>query len=151
MIHSYQKPLVGETVGIVFGSFAPLHQGHLDLNMRAKKECDAGCIVISCGYDGDKSEPLMPHSKRYRYVREFFSDDDMVAVYSINDSELGLEAYPNGWDGWMAELDRIMAEEAHIAPGTARVWYVGDPAYYYENFMEVVNYVRGLIENGKSE
>lgn len=31
MLHSYQKPLKGD-VGVVFGSFAPLHQGHLDFN-----------------------------------------------------------------------------------------------------------------------
>ena len=56
MIHSYQKPLKGESVGVVFGSFAPLHQGHLDLIMRAKKENDGGAIVIVCGLDGDKGE-----------------------------------------------------------------------------------------------
>ena len=38
MLHGYQKPLSGEKVGVVFGSFAPLHQGHLDCIMRAKKE-----------------------------------------------------------------------------------------------------------------
>ena len=50
-LHAYQKPLHGQTVGVVFGSFAPLHQGHLDLIMRAKKENEAGCIVIVCGYN----------------------------------------------------------------------------------------------------
>ena len=70
MIHSWQKPLSGKKVGVVFGSFAPLHQGHLDLIYRAKKENDGGCIVIVCGFDGDKGEPMMPHSKRYRYVFE---------------------------------------------------------------------------------
>jgi NadR type nicotinamide-nucleotide adenylyltransferase len=143
MLHSYQKKLKGESVGIVFGSFAPLHQGHLDLIMRAKKENDGGCIVISCGFDGDKGEPLMPHTKRYRYVREFFADDDLVAVYSISDSELGLEAYPNGWDGWMKEFKNIWHKA--IEPSVTfndepldlslkivmpkRVWYVGDENY----------------------
>lgn len=129
MVHSYQHPLKGERVGVVFGSFAPLHQGHLDLIMRAKKECDGGCIVIVCGYDGDKGEPLMPHCKRYRYVREFFSDDDLVAVYAINDTEQQLDRYPNGWSGWLKEFDRIWAEEARIKDAQ-RVWYVGDETYY---------------------
>ena len=144
MIHSYQKPLSGNSVGIVFGSFAPLHQGHLDLIMRAKKENDAGVIVIVCGYDGDKGEPLMPHAKRYRYVREFFADDDLVAVYAINDSELGIANYPDGWDGWMDEFIRIYSKavarnstEARTDYGTyvtydysmRRRWYVGDENY----------------------
>lgn len=128
MLHSYQKPLSGETVGIVFGSFAPLHQGHLDLIMQAKKENDGGCIVIVCGYDGDKGEPLMPHNKRYRYVREFFADDDLVAVYAINDSELGIAEYPNGWEGWMNEFKRIYEKAVEVSGG--RTWYVGDEIYY---------------------
>lgn len=77
---AYQKPLRGKRMGVVFGSFAPLHQGHMELILRAKRENDAGCMVIVCGYDGDKGEPRMPHSVRYRYVREFFKDDDLVAA-----------------------------------------------------------------------
>ena len=142
MIHSYQKPLSGKSVGVVFGSFAPLHQGHLDLIMRAKKENDGGAIVIVCGYDGDKGEPLMPHTKRYRYVREFFADDDLVAVYSINDSELGIAEYPDGWGGWMKEFNNIwnkaVHKETHVFYGDentpqeypVRKWYVGDENYY---------------------
>lgn len=127
MIHSYQKQLKGKSVGVVFGSFAPLHQGHLDLIMRAKKENDGGCIVIVCGFDGDKGEPLMPHKKRYRYVREFFADDELVAVYSINDTEIGIGKYPTGWEGWLKEFHRIVAENK--TEGNL-VWYVGDQTYY---------------------
>ena len=128
MLHAYQKPLIGKSVGVVFGSFAPLHQGHLDLIMQAKKENDGGCIVIVCGYDGDKGEPLMPHSKRYRYVREFFADDDLVAVYAINDTELHLDAYPNGWVGWMTEFQYIYEKATKGSPYLT--WYVGDKNYY---------------------
>jgi len=133
MLHSYQKPLKGN-VGVVFGSFAPLHQGHLDLIMRAKKENSGGAIVIVCGFDGDKGEPMMPHEKRYRYVREFFADDDLVAVYAINDTELGLDKYPNGWIGWMKEFENIY-EKAVVDKSCERTWYVGDEIY-----------LRGLIE-----
>lgn len=132
MLHTYQKPLIGKKVGVVFGSFAPLHQGHLDLIMRAKKENDGGCIVIVCGYDGDKGEPLMPHSKRYRYVREMFADDDLVAVYAINDTESMRPQYPNGWDSWMEEFDQIWnkAISDNLLYEPERVWYVGDKNYY---------------------
>lgn len=128
MLHTYQKPLSGKKIGVVFGSFAPLHQGHLDLIMRAKKENDGGCIVIVCGFDGDKGEPLMPHRLRYRYVREFFADDDLVAVYAINDTESMREQYPNGWVSWMNEFQSIF-EKATIGEPDC-VWYVGDENYY---------------------
>lgn len=140
MLHSWQKPLSGEKVGIVFGSFAPLHQGHLDAIYRAKKENDGGCIIIVCGFDGDKGEPLMPHAKRYRYVREFFADDDLVAVYAINDTEIDAPMYPNGWPKWMKEFETIYRKavepnlvesspngESYVYP--KRVWYVGDANY----------------------
>lgn len=144
MIFSYQKPLSGKRVGVVFGSFAPLHQGHLDLIMRAKKENDGGAIVIVCGFDGDKGEPMMPHSRRYRYVREFFADDDLVAVYGINDTEIDAPMYPNGWPKWLEEFERIY-EKATVetsedtgCPGYSRiarperVWYVGDHEYFLD-------------------
>lgn len=134
MFHAYQKPLVGKSIGVVFGSFAPLHQGHLDLIMRAKKENDGGALVICCGYDGDKGEPLMPHSKRYRYVREFFANDDMVAVYAINDSELGIAQYPDGWNKWMEAFNSIWEKAVATSPYDWRsrecTWYVGDVNYY---------------------
>ena len=136
----YQKPLKGNKVGIVFGSFAPLHQGHLDLIMRAKRENDGGALIISCGYHGDKGEPLMPHSKRYRYVREFFANDDLVAVYSINDTETGVGQ--DNWPGWLEEFEKIwktaVEPELDISVFPAdvrfpdRVWYVGDEEYYDE-------------------
>lgn len=129
MLHAYQKPLEGKSIGIVFGSFSPLHQGHLDEIMRAKKENDGGCIVIVCGYEGDKGEPLMPLKKRYRYVREFFTDDDLVAVYAINDTEIGAGLYPTGWEPWLNEFFRIWSKAVRDYRNVDRTWYVGEESY----------------------
>ena len=127
MIHTYQKKLNGKEVGIVFGTFAPLHQGHLDLIMRAKKECDGGCIVIVDGRDGDRGGKEMPLKLRYRYVREFFADDDLVAVYAIDETELGIEAYPNGWSKFIKEVARIFT----FATGNGSpIFYVSEDEYY---------------------
>ena len=144
MLHGYQKPLSGNKVGVVFGSFAPLHQGHLDCIMRAKKENDGGCIVIVCGFPGDKGGDMMPLKRRYRYVREFFADDDLVAVYAIDDGEIGAAPYPDGWEQWLDAFWEIWWKaveqnwDAVGDPNPKRHWYAGDP-----------NYVSDLIERGE--
>lgn len=127
MIHTYQKKLKGKNIGVVFGTFAPLHQGHLDLIMQAKKECDGGCIVIVDGRDGDRGGKEMPLKLRYRYVREFFADDDLVAVYAIDETELGIEAYPNGWNKFIGEVERIF--DLATEEGSS-VFYVSEDEYY---------------------
>ena len=134
MIHTYQKKLIGKEIGIVFGTFAPMHQGHLDLIMRAKKECDGGCIVIVDGRDDDRGGKEMPLRLRYRYVREFFADDDLVSVYAIDETELGIEAYPNGWSKFIAEVERIYS----FAAEGNKVFYVSESEY--ENYLRNLGY-----------
>lgn len=126
MINAYQTLLKGEKVGIVFGTFAPLHQGHLDVIMRAKKENDGGCMVIVDGRENDRGGDRMPIEKRYQYVREYFADDDFVSVFMVNETELGIEAYPNGWDKFLSAVKEIFEYNAIGQP----VFYVGEGSYY---------------------
>lgn len=125
MTNTYQPLLKGNSVGIVFGTFAPLHQGHLDLIMRAKKENDGGCLVIVSGRQDDRGNPLMPVDIRYRYVREFFSNDNKVSVYCINETELNIPNYPNGWNGFMKEILKIF-EQGAVGE---KVFYVSELEY----------------------
>ena len=127
MIYTYQKRLKGSKVGVVFGTFAPLHQGHLDVIMRAKKECDGGCIVIVDGREGDRGGDRMPLKKRYRYVREFFADDDLVAVYPIDETEKNIPEYPNGWLPFLEVTKDIIRQGTKENP--TPVFYVSEQAY----------------------
>ena len=52
------------SLGIVFGTFAPLHVGHIDIINQAKRHND-GVLTIVSGYDGDR-EDLIGLSLRKR-------------------------------------------------------------------------------------
>ena len=57
-----------ETAGIVFGTFAPLHRGHVDLIQRAKKQFDKVIVIVS-GYKDDRGDDIgLNLKKRFRYV-----------------------------------------------------------------------------------
>ena len=114
-------------IGMVLGCFAPLHKGHMELILRAKKENDK-CYVIVCGHDGDKGEPLLPLKKRIRYVKETFKNDQLVEVISVNDTELGIDQSmsDSNWEKWMGALVGQMKNYDMIYD---KVWYVGEPAY----------------------
>lgn len=130
MYQVFQKPLRGRSVGVVFGTFAPLHQGHLDIIMRAKKENDGGVLVICCGdeYEDKGAVIGLPLSKRYRYVREFFKDDDLVSVHAIEDIGAVTYSYEN-WTPWMKRFEDIWDEAVGIG-FTKERWYVGEQLYY---------------------
>lgn len=141
---AYQKPLKGKNVGVVFGTFAPLHQGHLDLIYQAKKENDAGCIVIVCGAAGDRGDRCgLPLSLRYQYVREFFKDDDLVAVYAIDDGVLGFkDDYSfDQWKPWIQEFDEIYARA--VESSVRCNWYVGEEQYH--NDLTALGYDSKLV------
>ena len=85
MNYVYQAPLMfSKGVGVVLGSFSPLHKGHLDLIYQAKKECMGGALVVVCGYNNDKGWPKMTLKERYQMVRQYFRDDPLVAVYALS-------------------------------------------------------------------
>lgn len=78
-----------KTVGIVFGTFAPLHRGHVDLIQRAKKQFDKVVVVVS-GYKDDRGDKIgLKLNKRFRYVREAFAGDEVISVTSLDETIAG--------------------------------------------------------------
>ena len=112
---------------VVFGSFAPLHQGHIDLIQRAKRQCDRVWVVVS-GYEGDRREQVgLTLQKRFRYIREAFGDDELTSVCKLD--ETNLPRYPMGWQEW---LDQMFAEISYDETQQELIFFVGERNYQQE-------------------
>ena len=124
-------------VGITFGGYCPMHQGHLDLIMRAKKENDL-CYVIVCGYDNEPraDEIGLTLNRRYSLVKQMFKDDEQIKVFKVNDTELGIDESmsESNWDIWLRCVeDQVVKFEETIEDKlygiTEYTWYVGEQSY----------------------
>lgn len=131
-------------IGMVLGCFCPLHQGHLDLIMRAKKENDL-CYIVVCGYKGDRGGDLLPLDKRYRYVCQEFANDENVKVIKVNDDEIGLDQSFSltNWRVWLYAVYQKMIKVDMWALPYDRTWYVAEKQYAesLEYYDEKVVYV----------
>jgi len=98
--------------GLVLGSFSPMHTGHLDLIMMAKKACRKGAIVSVCGLDGDRGTRVgLPLERRYEIVSEIFRDDPLVKVVCMKDNDIGIAGYNDKWKEWLTALAKKIAKE----------------------------------------
>ena len=106
---------------VVFGTFAPLHQGHIDLIQRAKRQCDQVWVVVS-GYEGDRGEQIgLTLQKRFRYIREAFRDDELISVCKLDETKL--PRYPMGWQEW---LDQMLSEISYDEAHQELIFFVGE-------------------------
>ena len=129
-----------EKVAICFGGYCPLHQGHMDVIMKAKKENDH-CIVIVCGYNNEPRgwEINLNLEERYNLIHNFFKNDEQIFVDYINDTKIGIDESmsDNNWRIWQKEVKHILGN-AWIYPSEERKyeinWYVAEP--YYKTCIE---------------
>jgi NadR type nicotinamide-nucleotide adenylyltransferase len=118
-------------VGITFGGYCPMHQGHLDLIMRAKKENDI-CFVVVCGYDNEPraDEIGLTLKRRFSLVKQMFKNDEQIRVIMVNDTELGIDESmsESNWDIWLDYVESQMNIEWGYMDYEF-TWYVGEPHY----------------------
>ena len=119
-------------IGICFGGYCPLHQGHMDIIMQAKKENDI-CYVIVCGYDNEPRswEINLSLQERYTLIYDFFRDDDIIRVESINDTSLGIDESMSdlNWKIWTNEVKRLITEDIGDDDNRKYTFYVAEPFY----------------------
>ena len=117
-------------IGITFGGYCPMHQGHLDLIMRAKKDNDI-CYVVVCGYDNEPRslENGLTLNRRFSLVKQMFKDDEQIRVVQVNDTKLGIDESmsESNWDVWLNYVTKRLIKEGQI--GNKFTWYVGEESY----------------------
>lgn len=115
-------------IWICFWTYAPLHQWHLDVIMRAKKENDK-CLVFVCGEDNDRGcDCWLPLRKRYRLVKKFFEDDNAITVICNNETSLWLDdSWSDGnWSIWLFDIYKQLQESKNFWEITR---YVSESSY----------------------
>ena len=124
-------------IGITFGGYCPMHQGHFDLIMKAKKENDI-CYVVVCGYDNEPraNEIGLTLNRRFTLVKQMFKDDEQIKVLYVNDTNLGIDESmsESNWDIWLncvaRQIEDYEFENRRLFYGKSiYTWYVGEQAY----------------------
>ena len=119
-------------IGICFGGYCPMHRGHLDAIMKAKKENDK-VFVIVCGYDNEEraGNINMTLKERTAVVRKIFKNDEIITVMSINDTELGIDESMSvsNWCRWQNKVGELLYDSMKFS--TVQLdeitWYVRFP------------------------
>ncbi|MDN6081027.1 MAG: nicotinamide-nucleotide adenylyltransferase [Leuconostoc sp.] len=94
----FTDDLQGDKIGVFFGTLAPMHVGHQAEIYKAAALND-GVVVIASGYTNDRGYQIgLSVEKRFRYLREAFSDETDIKVDYINEDNIPM--MPDGWDEW---------------------------------------------------
>jgi NadR type nicotinamide-nucleotide adenylyltransferase len=103
-------------IGICFGGYCPMHQGHLDVIMQTKKENDV-CFVVVCGYDNEPRswEINLNLNERYNLINNFFCQDEQIIVIKVNDSELEIDESMSdyNWTVWQNKVKELIFTDKH--------------------------------------
>lgn len=122
-----RSKLSGQHIGIVFGTFAPMHVGHVDLITKAKRQTDQVLVLVSgSNNETDRgTRASLSLNRRFRYVREVFYDDELVLVDKLD--EAGMPAYPQGWQPWVERVKELIVSNTE-APEQI-TFFVGEAEY----------------------
>ncbi len=117
--------------GLVFGTFAPMHEGHMDVIRTALAECDK-VVAVCCGHDGDRGYPDFPLDKRHEYAVEALKNMD-VRVMKLEDTAVEVKkdwTDEQVWEFWAARMRVHLSEEGMVDYyGDELIWYTSEADY----------------------
>lgn len=115
-------------IAVVFGTFAPMHVGHVDLIQQAKRENDEVIVVVSgTNTDRDRGTRIGLYlNRRFRYVREVFKDDELIKVEKLDEENIPPE--PEGWYPWLEKLHDTISNVTNNDYDQL-TFYVGEKEY----------------------
>ena len=109
--HFYEKKaIIRKAHRHCFGTFAPMHVGHVDLITKAKRANDNVLVIVSGSNTQEDrgTRAGLSLNRRFRYVREVFYDDELVVVDKLD--EAGMPAYPEGWVPWVNRVKELISK-----------------------------------------
>ena len=118
-------------VGIVFGTFAPMHRGHMDVVNIAKEEMDK-VVVICCGHEGDRGYPKYPLKKRFELVTKEFSEDEKVFATCLVDTDPEIKKHWDQqqiWNYWVERMLLHLFQNELIFAGDEITFFTSEPDY----------------------
>ena len=151
-------------IWIRFWTYVPLHQGHLDVIMRAKKENDK-CLIFVCGWNNDYwCDCWLSICKRYRLVKKFFEDDENIKVMCVDENSLWLDFDWNdtNWNIWLSkiydklqqnkiswEITRYVSKESYKEALDKNIkklwimnWVVNNPTILLEDSQNLISWAK---------
>ena len=131
-------------IGICFGGYCPMHRGHLDAIMRAKKENEKVYVIV-CGYDNEEraGNINMTLKERTAIVRKIFRNDEIIKVLTINDTDLGIDESMSkeNWIIWQNKVAELLYSTLKYSDEI--MWYVAEP--YYKEMLETYNILKAKV------
>ena len=119
-------------IGITFGCFIPMHEGHKSMIQRSRAENDMTIIAV-CGKDLDRGKDFIPFKHRITLVEWKYCNYEDVKVVAVDDDKIGMDGTftLNNWIIWACEL----FDNAGLDPNDDKneyTWYTGDKSYKYK-------------------
>lgn len=134
-----------ENIGIVFGTFAPLHLGHLSIINNALNENKKVFVIVS-GYKNDRGELYSSNlnlDNRYKLIKEEFKNNNNIIVLKINEDNI--PKIPNGWNEWINLIIEKIKNYINLKNSNL-IWYTSE--IEYKTILESFNF---KVELGNRE